>query len=136
MHPTLHGACVVPDTGAMGLYIQHGGQRGSWGATEHLMERFQCTDLSKAEEAIGGVAWIDRGIGRFGYELGAVRFSAVVGIYRCAQLVASGDRGTDDMVVQVSLENSSLLRSLCLTSRLSFLVKDAQQNMAGQRLKA
>ena len=86
---------------------------------------------------MGGMAWVDSGMDRDGDESGAARFPAMVGVYRCTQPVAFGHRGPDDLVVSVSrhpLPPSS--SSLTLTVVHSFLVKDAQQDMAGARLKA
>ena len=50
--------------------------------------------------------------------------------------MALGDCGADCLVVQVSSVDPTFLRLWLIMLRPSFLVKDAQQDLAGERLKA
>lgn len=64
----------------MGLHIQHGGQRSSRGAAEYPVECVLYTDIPEAQEAMGGLAWVDCGVDCDGDELGAAGLSPMVGI--------------------------------------------------------
>ena len=69
---------------AMGLCIQHGGERGSGSGTESTVELVQCTAVSKTEEAMGSLAGIDSGMVGAGDEFGTARLSALNGDVGCA----------------------------------------------------
>ena len=135
MWATVHGPCLVLELLALGLRIQYGSERRSRDLVQHTMEWIQLQDVSRVEEALGSVAWDDRGMGRTRNELGAVGFPPTLGIAGCTQSMAFGNGGANCVVVQVSgrpLAVDDLLTMPCP----SFLIKDAQQDIAGARLKA
>lgn len=66
------GSCIVPDHGAVGLYIQHGGQRRGRDCTECLVELVQYCQIQTDEAYMGGVAGSYCSLDHIGHELGVV----------------------------------------------------------------
>lgn len=98
------------------------------------MERVQRYAVSEAEEEVGGLAGVDRSMDHHGYGSGVAGFSAHWRHGGCACAVAFGDSFADRLVVQVS---DYLGRRRGTANRVSsFMIKDAQEDMQGTRLKA
>jgi hypothetical protein len=100
------------------------------------MERLQLRAVSEDWEDVGGLAWFMRGLDYLGYESRVVGFPALDGYGGCAQPVASGYGSANRFVVQVSrVVTFNVLLVLVANSSRSFLVRDAQEDIAGTRLK-
>ena len=139
MRSTICSARVLPDLLELGLHLQHGRQRGRGHAVQHPLERVQRPTVSAASEDVGGLARSHRRLDRARDEFGVARLPALGWDDRRSQFVASGDGLSDDLVVQVSFECPSvfgLKYAVRLTYLTSFLIKDAQEEMHGARLKA
>ena len=74
MWTIIYGARLVLELLALGLRLQHGSECHSRDLAEHTLERIQLQDVSRVEEAVGSVAWDDRGMDYTCDESGAVGF--------------------------------------------------------------
>lgn len=118
----------------LGLHVQHGCECGRRNTGQSALEWIQLRAVQEDRTDMGSAAWYLRGVDHLSHEPGTHGLCAVEGHDRCTQPVASGHRSTDHPMVQVSL--SLAMRSLkyCANDD-SFLIKDAQEDIAGTRLK-
>lgn len=63
------------------------------------MELVQLQEIHEVREGVGDAAGIGCRVDYSCDELGAIGFSATVGMLRCTQLVASWDCGADDDIL-------------------------------------
>lgn len=134
MHPPIHHARSLPFVVELGLHIQHGGERRCRNTGQHSLEWVQLRAVQEDREDMGGAAWYLRSLDHLSNEPGAHGFCALEGYDRCTQSVASGNRGPYPPLVQVSHPSCQRIQTH-QADHNSFLVKDAQEDIAGTRLK-
>lgn len=122
---------------ALRLHLQHDGERGCGHSAEPTLDRLLHCEIQEDRQVMGGMAGSDCGMDRLGNELGAVRFRSLGPHARRSCALASGHRHSNNLVVQVSTSRVWRASYDDMTdSTLSFLIKDAQEDLQSQRLKA
>lgn len=89
---------------ALGLHVQHGGERRGGSRFKHHVEYFQYYAVPEAEENVGGLAGSDCRVDHTSHELGVAGLSTLGWYGGRTQFVASRHCGPYHMVVQVSVQ--------------------------------
>ena len=84
MYRPIRGARHVPEVVLLGLYIQHGGERGGRRDPERDVELVQLREVSAVRTLLGDVAGLGGRVDHAGDESRAAGFPAVVGMSGCA----------------------------------------------------
>src|SRR3569833_1229929 len=92
----------LPHPRPLGLYVQHGGQRGGGRRPERPLVRLQRPQVARYPQGLDRLAGPRRRLGHARHVARALRLPPPVGLPRRPQLVACWYRRPDRLVVQVS----------------------------------